>query len=58
MSDRITCDKLKQLIGDGTVVVDVMTPEDFAACHVAGANNACVYDLVFLDRIADFTPGK
>lgn len=58
MSDRITCDKLKQLIGDGAVVVDVMTPEDFAACHLAGANNACVYEIVFLDRIAEFTPGK
>lgn len=58
MIDSITCDKLKQIISDDAVVVDVMTPEDFAACHVAGANNACVYEMAFLDRIAAFTPGK
>jgi hypothetical protein len=57
MSDIITCEELKQLIGKGAVVVDVMTPEDFAACHLAGASNACVYEMVFLDRIAECAPG-
>jgi rhodanese-related sulfurtransferase len=39
------------------VVIDVMTPEDFAACHVAGAQNACIYEMVFPDRIAESIPG-
>lgn len=58
MSDIITCEELKQVIGKGGVVVDVMTPEDFAACHLAGACNACVYEMVFLDRIAECAPGR
>jgi rhodanese-related sulfurtransferase/polyisoprenoid-binding protein YceI len=58
MSNIITCEELKQLIGKGAVVVDVMTPEDFAACHLAGASNACVYEMVFLDRIAECAPGR
>lgn len=58
MSDRITCDELKQLIAEGALVVDIMTPEDFSACHVAGANNACVYEMVFLERVAEFATGK
>jgi rhodanese-related sulfurtransferase len=41
----------------GAVVIDVMTPEDYAACHVAGAGNACIYEIVFLDRIAELVSG-
>lgn len=58
MSHIITCEELKSLIGKGAVVVDVMTPEDFAACHLAGACNACVYEMVFLDRITECVPGR
>lgn len=58
MSHIITCEELKQIIGKGVVVIDVMTPEDFAACHLAGACNACVYELAFLDRIAECAPGR
>lgn len=57
MSHIITCEELDHLIGTGVVVVDVMTPEDFAACHLVGACNACVYEVVFLDRIAECAPG-
>jgi rhodanese-related sulfurtransferase len=46
--------ELKQLKDrDAMVVIDVMTPEDYAACHIAGARNACVYEMAFLDRMED-----
>lgn len=48
----------KNLMDTGAVVIDVMTPEDYAACHVAGAQNACIYEVVFLERIANFVPDR
>jgi rhodanese-related sulfurtransferase len=42
----------------GAVVVDVMTPEDYAACHIEGAQNACLYEMVFLERIAECVPDR
>jgi len=53
MTAIVRCDELKQRLDAGAVVIDVMTPEDYAACHVAGAHNACIYEIVFLDRIAE-----
>lgn len=35
-----------------------MTPEDYALCHAAGAKNACIYEMVFLDRIAEAVPDR
>jgi rhodanese-related sulfurtransferase len=58
MGTTISSNELKQRIGTGAVVVDVMTPEDYAAGHLAGATNACVYEMVFLDRIADCAPDR
>lgn len=48
----------KQLMDAGAVVIDVMTPEDYAACHVAGAQNSCIYEVVFLERIVKFVPDR
>jgi rhodanese-related sulfurtransferase len=46
--------ELKQLRDrDAIAVIDVMTPEDYEACHIAGACNACVYEMAFLDRMED-----
>ncbi|AJE04914.1 sulfurtransferase [Geobacter pickeringii] len=45
-------------MGAGAVVVDVMTPEEYAAGHLAGARNACIYEIVFLDRIAEQVPDR
>ena len=46
--------ELKQLADrDAIVVIDVMTPEDYDACHIPGAHNACVYEMAFLDRLAE-----
>ena len=53
MKDTMTCNELKELV-DGTVVIDVMTPEDYSSCHIAGAINACIYEMIFLERIAEY----
>ncbi len=58
MRAALTCNELKERIADNAVVVDVMTPEDYAACHIAGARNACIYEMVFLDRIAECAPDR
>jgi len=50
--------EVKQFMDTGAVVIDVMTPEDYAACHVAGAQNACVYEVVFLERIIELVPDR
>jgi len=58
MSSIVSCSELIQRIGAGAVVIDVMTPEEYATCHVAGAKNACIYEMVFLDRIAEEVPDR
>jgi polyisoprenoid-binding protein YceI len=59
MDASISCTELKKMIDTrGIVVIDVMTPEDYAACHIAGAQNACVYEMAFLDRIAEYVPDR
>lgn len=58
MNATITCHELKERMAAGAVVVDVMTPEDYASCHIAGAKSACIYEMVFLDRIAECVPDR
>lgn len=58
MNRVLSSNELMERIGGGAVVVDVMTPEDYAACHVAGARNACIYEMVFMDRIAECVPDR
>lgn len=58
MSDTLSCNEVKERTGKGAVVIDVMTPEDYEVCHVAGAKNACIYEMVFLDRIAEHVPDR
>jgi rhodanese-related sulfurtransferase/polyisoprenoid-binding protein YceI len=55
---NIHYNELKKRIDEGAVVIDVMTPEEFAACHMVGAQNACIYEMVFLDRIAEYIPNR
>ena len=57
MNFTITYSELKERMAAGAVVVDVMTPEDYACCHIKGADNACIYEMVFLDRINERIPG-
>lgn len=54
MDATITAHELQQLIANNSVcLIDVLLPEDFACRHIAGAGNACVYEMVFLDRVAE-----
>jgi rhodanese-related sulfurtransferase len=57
MNATITAHELQQLIASNSVsLIDVLLPEDFACRHIGGAGNACVYEMVFLDRIAECVP--
>jgi rhodanese-related sulfurtransferase/polyisoprenoid-binding protein YceI len=59
MYTTITAVELDQLKASGSVfVIDVLLPEDYACRHIAGAENACVYEMVFLDRIAECIPDR
>lgn len=43
--------------GNG-VLVDTLPPEHFEARHIPGAVNACVYEMVFLDTLAELVKDK
>jgi polyisoprenoid-binding protein YceI len=59
MNATIPAHELQQLIAGGSVcLVDVLLPEDFACRHIAGAENACVYEMGFLERIAECVPDR
>ncbi len=58
MSHTLSSNQMMLRLQNGAVVIDVMTPEDYAACHVAGALNACVYEVAFLDQIAELVPDR
>src|SRR5512137_1015751 len=59
MDANIGCSELKGTIDKrAALVIDVMMPEDYAACHIAGAHNACVYEMVFLERMAELVPDR
>lgn len=58
MSTTITCQELsKQLAdGDSLIVIDVLPPEIYAIRHLPGASNACVYEMAFLNGVAELAP--
>jgi rhodanese-related sulfurtransferase len=57
MNTTITAQELQRLLASGSVcLIDVLLPEDFACRRIAGAGNACVYEMVFLERIAECVP--
>lgn len=59
MNVIITADELQKLIASRSVtLIDVLLPEDFACRHIAGAGNACVYEMVFLERVAECVQDK
>jgi polyisoprenoid-binding protein YceI/rhodanese-related sulfurtransferase len=49
----VTRDQLKNLLHDDgrPVLIDTSLPEDFAAAHIAGARNACVFEIGFLGQV-------
>jgi rhodanese-related sulfurtransferase len=46
----------RSLIEDGAQVIDVRTPEEFAAGHLAGARNIDVQAADFHDRVGELDP--
>lgn len=59
MNTTISAHELQQLILKSSVaLIDVLLPEDFACRHIACAENACVYEMIFLDRIAECVPDR
>jgi rhodanese-related sulfurtransferase len=58
MTATITCQELYKRLTDGDAprVIDVLPPEVYAARHLPGACNACVYEIVFLKGVAELAP--
>ncbi len=58
MTATITCQELKKRLagGDSLLVIDVLPPEVYASQHLPGACNACVYEMVFLNGVAELAP--
>jgi polyisoprenoid-binding protein YceI/rhodanese-related sulfurtransferase len=43
---------------DAPLLLDVRLEHDYAAAHLPQARNNCVFEVSFLDRMADFAPDK
>ena len=56
----VTASELKTLITKKpeTVLIDLLSPEHFARRHIPGAQNACVFQVSFLDDLGVATPDK
>jgi rhodanese-related sulfurtransferase len=54
----ISCTDLLGLLEEKTppFLLDVMPKEEFQAGHISGAENACVYEITFLDAVAKLLP--
>ena len=58
MNTTITCQELHSRLASGEplLIIDILPPEVFAARHIPGSCNACVYEIVFLDGVATLAP--
>jgi phage shock protein E len=57
--ERVPVSRVEQLVADppaGMVVLDIRTPEEYAAGHLAGAVNIDYYAADFADRLAELDP--
>lgn len=57
---RITVEELYRVAGEEKelILIDTLTRDHFEKVHLPGAQQACVYEVTFLDQIAAKTPGK
>jgi polyisoprenoid-binding protein YceI/rhodanese-related sulfurtransferase len=57
---RIAPQTLKSWLDEGRTltILDTLPPEYFARRHLPGAMNACVYEVVFPERLAELLPDK
>ena len=58
--NSVAADDLKALLTNKpeTVLIDLLSPEHFAGRHIPGAQNACVFQVSFLDDLANVAPDK
>jgi len=56
----VTASDLKAFLTEKpeTVLIDLLSPEHFARRHIPGAQNACVFQVSFLDDLAVVAPDK
>lgn len=47
-----------KILKDGAALIHVLPEEHYACGHLPGAINACVYEMVFVDRVAELIPDK
>lgn len=47
-----------KMLKDGAALIHVLPEEHYACGHLPGAINACVYEMVFVDRVAELIPDK
>ena len=56
-TEHLTANELQALLDKpGTLLLDVLPEEYFAVEHLPKAQNACVYNVDFLDRVKQFAP--
>lgn len=53
MTNKISCKELYQWITEGHdfILIDTLPPEHYESRHIAGARNACVYEIDFLETV-------
>ena len=58
--NQISAQDLRQrlLAGDAPVLVDTLNNDHFQQVHIPGAINACVFEVSFLDQVAEQVPDK
>lgn len=57
MINRISCKELYQWITEerNFIIIDTLPPEFYQSRHIAGARNACVYEMTFLEQVRQIT---
>lgn len=58
--DRISVRELKERLAqdDTLLLVDTLSDDHFQQVHLPGAQNACVFQVTFLDRMAELAPDR
>jgi len=57
MMHTISCKELYQWITEERtfIIIDTLPPEFYQSRHIAGAHNACVFEMNFLDQVREIT---
>ena len=58
MESTIQAHALQKLLQSDTppLLLHVLPEEHFAQCHLPGAQNACIYEMAFADRVGELVP--